>query len=368
MNATDLQTQLREYVDAGTSPITVAEIRARAASRAAGAARLPAARPAPGRRGARLSLAAAGLAAAGIAGGLAASQAGGGTAAAGAGGHPAGATAPRGSHQAGTERAVLDARLLRHIATVSRAALATSGQALISYQTTGDPDYDGTGTDDIAFDGGNWSDSVSYATPGSPAQHAINEVVNGQAYDFFPVFSPTPQWVHDTGPDAVAALDIPDPRTLLAVLSPAAGFAPAGYATLDGTRVELLQATTPGNVPASELDPLIKGTPASAVTALELWVDSSGVVRQAAFTVTGTDEVRQLTKADAAKIDAEMRKLAHGGNRVKASELQAALARLGLAKMRDLTVTTAVTVQFTQIGQPQSITAPALYITVAGQG
>jgi hypothetical protein len=136
MRGSDLPGQLRELVDGGASPVSAEEIRARAT----------APRMAPVRHPVRLGLTATGLAAAGIAAGLVASQAGGGAGI--AGGHPAGGAHPAGSGKAGSGRvhAVLDAATLRHIASASRTAMATAGQAVISYQTTGDPGFDQTGT------------------------------------------------------------------------------------------------------------------------------------------------------------------------------------------------------------------------------
>ena len=287
MKASNLPTLIRECVDVGARPITSAEIRARAA----------AGRHAPVRHVATRSR----VLPVALAGGLSAALAVGVTTAvvsAHGGDTKPGTTSVAGSKPSASDRGVLDAVTLRHIQSTSRAAMATSGRARISFRTTGAPGFEGSGTQDIAFDGANWNDSFSEKLPSGQGQSAINRVVNGQAYDFFPVHSSTPQWVHDAGKDAVQALNIPDPRTLLGVLSPRAGLVAAGYTTVDGVRVEKLHATTPGNIPASLLGRLgAYGAPASTAGALDLLIDSSGVVRQVTFTLVGTDQSWTLTPA-----------------------------------------------------------------------
>lgn len=260
----------------------------------------------------RLGVAAAGVAAAGIAGALVASQVGG--------------TAAR-------PPAVLTAAMLKQVAAASQAAM-TSGQARIATATGGS-----TVVQQVTFDGANWNDVLN---PGAPVRvhrtahlfswtgESIDRVVDGQAYHY-PAFAfkPAPhiaaEWMHIIAPGAGASLNIPDPRTLLNVLSPSAGFVTDGYAIVNGVRAEHLRATTPAGVPLRPLNPLIGTEPDHPrVSALDLWVDPSDVVLKARFTVSGPEQVR------------------------------------------DPGVT--VTVTFSQIGQPQDITAPARYVTVGGKG
>jgi hypothetical protein len=337
MLSADIPAQIRECVDGGAAPVSVAEI----TSRATAADRAFSHRPF--KRGAWLGLSATGLAAAGIAAGLIVSQVGGGAVNTG---------------HADVNQATLDAATLNHIASASRSAMATSGRALVSYQTTGDPSDDQAGSEDITFDGRNWSNSFTYTTQGASTERAINEVVGGQAYDFFPIYTPTPQWVHDTGPDAVQSLNLPDPRTLLDVLSPGAGFEADGYTTVGGIRVEHLRATTPGNVSLAMLGQLAQvAQEGSRVAALDLWVDASGVVRQATFTVTGTEKVMTLTWGQRGKAKFRV---------IEPASQRATTRNPGAVHVH--TVTTVVSVEFRQIGQPQHITTPTSFVTVDGKG
>src|SRR5215469_5054708 len=254
MNTTELPAMIRECVDGGTQPISLGEVRARAV--------MPErrVRPAPVRREARLGAAAAGVAAAGIAAALVASQVGG--------------TAAR-------TPAVLTAAMLKHVAAASQAAM-TSGQARIATATGGS-----TLVQQITFDGANWNDVLN---PGAPVRihrtshsiswtgESIDRVVDGQDYHY-PAFAfkPVPhiaaEWMHIIAPGAGAPLNIPDPRTLLGVLSPSAGFVTDGYATVNGVRAEHLRATTPAAVPLHPLNPLIATGPDNPrVSALDLWV------------------------------------------------------------------------------------------------
>ena len=300
MNTTELPAMIRECVDGGAQPVSLGEVKARAV--------MTERRVRPG----RLGVAAAGVAAAGIAGALVASQVGG--------------TAAR-------PPAVLTAAMLKQVAAASQAAM-TSGQARIATATGGS-----TVVQQVTFDGANWNDVLN---PGAPVRvhrtahlfswtgESIDRVVDGQAYHY-PAFAfkPAPhiaaEWMHIIAPGAGASLNIPDPRTLLNVLSPSAGFGTDGYAIVNGVRAEHLRATTPAGVPLRPLNPLIGTEPDHPrVSALDLWVDPSDVVLKARFTVSGPEQVR------------------------------------------DPGVT--VTVTFSQIGQPQDITAPARYVTVGGKG
>jgi hypothetical protein len=368
MNTTDFPSQIRECVDEGTRPVTLGEIRARAVLTQ------PAVLRVPGRRRTRVVMAATGVAAAGIAGALVASQAGGGT--------PAGT------------RTVLTATVLRHVAGASRAAM-TSGRADIHWASGGT-----TVIQHIAFDDANWADTIApreasqVRSSSSPGLHVltwagptIEKVVDGQDYHY-PAFAWKPKphlvagWMHIIAPGAGASLNIPDPRTLLSVLSPSAGFVTDGYATVNGVRVERLRATTPGAVPVAPLDPIIQSEPSDPrFSALNLWIDPSDVVLKAEFTVTGSDTIAKLTPAGVRAAERYIR--AHGIKVYGQLHLQAAYKALikaqpglawrlrqpgmvGAVHVQDPGVT--VTVTFSQIGQPQPITAPASYTTVGGKG
>lgn len=230
---------------------------------------------------------------------------------------------------------VLTAVVLRHMASATQTAM-TSGRADIDWTSGGS-----TVTQHIAFDGANWEDTLPPRAAGqnptsSGSQlhrltwtgETIEKIVDGKDYHY-PAFAfgPTPHivagWMRIVAPGASAPLNIPDPRTLLSVLSPSAGFVADGYTTVDGVRVEHLRATTPGAVAVTPLNSIIQSEPANPrLSAINLWVSQSDVVLKAQFTVTGP----------------------------------AAAAGVSVA------------VTFSQIGQPQPITAPSRYTTVGGKG
>src|ERR1700746_1830090 len=122
--------------------------------------------------------------------------------------------------------------------------------------------------------------SASTAGTGTPhlasTHSATNRVVNGQAYDYF-VAADGLAWYHDTGPNAVNSMHIPDPRKLLAELAPDASFVKAGDTTMSGVPVEHLHATVRAALPAIDLPNLWNE---GKLTALDVWVDASGVVRK----------------------------------------------------------------------------------------
>jgi hypothetical protein len=325
----DISAQIRKCVDGGAAPVSLAEITERATA---------AGRPLPHRpvkRRSWLGISATGLAAAGIAAGLVVSQ---------IGGAPNTTAGPRHAdvkQHAEVKRAALDAATLKHLASASRSAMSTSGRVLISYNTTGDPSgsfgqpgsINQAGTDDYAFDGSSWRDSSYSKQVGYNGSSAINEFVGGQYYGFFPINSPKPQWEHAIGPDAKETINVPDPRTLLGVLSLRARFVGDGYTTVGGIRVEHLRATTPGNVSVAMLGQIaLEGGAASRVASLDLWVDASGVVRQATAAVTAPQTIT-----------------AQNGTHT-------------------FTMTTVDKVDFVQIGQPQHLTAPTSFITVVPKG
>jgi hypothetical protein len=301
MNTTDLPPLIRECVDGGTNPVTFGEVKARAVMTERTVRRVP------GRPGARLGVALTGLAAAGLATALVAGQV---------------------SRSPATTHSAVTAAMIRHMASASQAAM-TSGQAEIDWTSSGSAVIQ-----DVSFDGASWNDVTN---PGEPVgvhhlgrvttwtgEH-INRVVAGQAYHY-PSIARTPAgprsvpgWTHIVAPGAAQSLDFPDPRTLLGVLSPAAGFVSDGYRTVAGARLQYLRATTPGAVSLTPLNPVIQSEPDHArVSALDLWVSSSGVVLKVQVTVTGTD------------------------------------------------ATASVTVTFSKVGQPQAITTPTPIVTTMG--
>ena len=95
--------------------------------------------------------------------------------------------------------------------------------------------------------------------------------MDGQDYHY-PAFAWKPKphlvagWMHIIAPGADASLNIPDPRTLLSVLSPSAGFVTDGYTTGNGLGLGLSGAKRLCNEFA------IKSTPGSGtIVTLARW-------------------------------------------------------------------------------------------------
>jgi hypothetical protein len=351
---TDLSEQIREFMERGVHRVSAAEA---VGHTSRGTAPFPA--PVSQRRAGRTRWAAiaAGTAAVACAGGLVASQL------TNPGSHA-------GSHHAG--RPVLTAAYVRHLASASRIALARAGRAVVVTQTTQGGVSQGTATSDITFSGGNWSDSFSETASGSggaggTSPAVINRVVGGQAYDYF-VASHGRAWYHDTGPNAIASMAIPDPRKLLAELSPAASFVRVGYTAVDGVRVAHLHATDVSGLPSLQLG---NDTPDGQLTSLDIWADSTGVVRRMTVTTSQTEHVSQgflrLLPANATgELKALRKRYRHVTVMARKSGKLIVEVKTGPAKTR--IDTTDVVVSFLDIGQPQVIRAPAHSYHTYGRG
>ena len=112
-------------------------------------------------------------------------------------------------------------------------------------------------------------------------------MVDGEHYFIWnPGGSGEGEWLHDIAAAPVAAGDfIFDPRGLLDLLAPAAGFELAGEGTIDGSDVTQLHATTPEAVDASGLRLGEAAAGPGTLTALDVWVDRDDVVRRIDLTL-----------------------------------------------------------------------------------
>ena len=275
---------------------------------------------------------------------------------------------------------ILTAAQVRHLASVSRLALAHDGRAVITSEQTLNGVLQQTSTDNITFTGGNWNDSLTQTFPASngqkaSTQSAINRVVNGQAYDYF-VAAHGLAWYHDTGPNAVNSMHIPDPRQLLAELAPDASFIKAGATSISGVPVEHLHATVLAGLPAIDLPNLSnEGT----LSAVDVWVDAHGVVRKMSLgfdqrIYPGTITLKQLqrlpngtTVIGLAKLDKQ--DLAHIRVLLRKSGRKIIIeAEPGGSAIKAQTQLTTVTASFLGIGQRQVITVPAHAIPTYGLG
>ena len=273
MKTSELPAQIRECVDRGASPITMSEIKAKTFISERRVVRLSKPRPT------LLGVAITGVAAAGIAGALVATQAGGSGSATGA---------------------VLTAATLKQMAYASATAM-TSGQAGIDWSGNGSPSVV---KQQISFDGANWNDVLN---PGQPIKithrtkdsiawtgESTDRVVDGRNYHYGLVVVGTiqnPRFRYEWReiPGAAGSLNIPDPRSLVSLLSPSAGLVDGGTTTVNGVSLKHLHATTPGAVALQPLNDVIQSEPDNAkASAIDLWVNPSGVVLKAEITVSGT--------------------------------------------------------------------------------
>jgi hypothetical protein len=360
----DLQEQIREFIDRGARPVSVSEI----ASHAPAGLRRPARQPArPAHRYGRSAAIAAGVVAIGCAAAITASQ----------------LTGPGTSVQSGHRAGVLlTTAMVRQVASASRTALGPSGRAQIAFRDTIGGVLQDWGTDDIRFSGQNYNLVLRERLPaadGAPAstQSAVNRVVNGQAYDYF-VGSDGLRWYHGTGPDAVADLSIPDPRTLLATLEPSARFELVGYQVIGGVRVEHLRAADPGRL--SGLGAIRQLQAGPHVTALDVWADSRGVVRQIGITAQRS-AVAWAVAAGLQLLRQQLREFFRLAGRGRTPAMAGPIVpgpgiprldlpvprKAGLTFRREIQATTML-VRFLDIGRPQAITVPPHAINVYGRG
>jgi hypothetical protein len=314
---TELAERLRELIETGARPVSVAEIMTRAG------APVPARWPGRARRLVRLGwtgAVVAGAAAAALVGAMVAGQLTG---------------APRPAPRLG---ALLTAAQVRHLTTASRAALGGSARAFITYSGPA-PNYPFQYAY-VMFSGQNYSLAGSVINPsigGRPGQFAwfAERVVNGQAYDH-ELDGKVWHWFHYTGTARGQAAAIPDPRLLLGVLGPSERFRFAGRVVAGGVPLERLAAADPAKTP--DLSSLA-GVPAGEyVTSVEVLVDRHGVVHRVAIGLRSPT----LTAAGGIK----------GRAAGQGSPAAAQPTAYGVAGSTTMTVT------FADIGQPQSITAP----------
>ena len=365
--ANELKDQIHSYMEEGIRRVSAEDI----VSRRAQTAWIPAsaARRAP--RSRRVAAIAVGFAAAGCAAALVASQLG------GPGPRPAA------SRPASQAPAVLTAAAVQRLQTASRLALAHAGRAVISQRQTVDGVLQQRSTDDISFTGQNWNDSFRESVPAhggekAVTQSAVNRVVGGQAYDYF-VAADGLAWYHDTGPNAVNSVHIPDPRKLMAELAPGADFVKAGQATIDGVPVQHLRATVLTGLPAINLPNLWnQGKPVG----LDVWVDAQGVIRKMSLSFRQTlypgtmtlGQVKHLPKGTKvvglSKIPAGQR--AHMKAWLRASGSTSGSKQLTVVlkpgSVTGQTQLTSLTVSFRDIGQRQAIRVPAHAIPTYGHG
>ena len=305
----DLKDQIRDLIERGAQPVSFREISERRTARAHASPR------AAGRRRVMFAGAGIGLAAAGCAAGLVIATASPGAPA------PAGA----GARQTGPARqgaTLVTTAMIEHLASASNSALASSGQERIGYRSVKNGLVTSAGTDTVTYSGSDYNYAVRTTVPAYP--DSITRVVNGQFY--IALATATGEvWLHELGESTTP--HFPEAATLLQLLSPGAKFQNVGTEVIGGVRLTHLRATRVSGLPDDPTlaryanlvsDAKSAVVQAGTLTALDLWADSHGVVRQMTI---------QL----------------HGGDGQ-----------------------TTLTVTFSGFGQPQSITAPATSSAVQG--
>lgn len=259
--------------------------------------------------------------------------------------------------------------------------MAQSGRAVISYRQTTDGRTQATGSDEITFSGKNWNDVLRQSFPASrgvPAssQFAINRIVNGKAYYYIAASRTQMRWYRETNPSGHPTFDIPDPRGVLGVLEPSAGFEVAGHKTVGGVALTELRATRLSHLPGLGWLPGIGAE--EHVTSLVLWVDSHQVVHQMGVTAGGTGHTFDLAPHAGKATEKKLRNIKMGiaeGTHKNPAAVEAELNRAyeKLVAAGELTESShtygaTITVNFSQIGQPLTITAPAHATPVFSRG
>jgi hypothetical protein len=262
-----------------------------------------------------------------------------------------------------------------------------SGRARITSRTTLGGVVYSYGGGGITFSGRNWSEDLSTTVPAEgglqPANTLVNRIVDGQGYSTASVHGRR-VWVHDPHPDdpGLDSTNLPDPRTLLRRLAPAARFQAAGDRMRGGVRLAVLRATAPGRVKTFRWLPgVYPGV--LPVTSLELWTDRHQVVHHMAITFRGTiwvDTGKPVSKAAARELrraETAWRTLFHRYQRTgkrgplsvwNATRNRDQQARQNAVQVRREIDVTEVTLTYSGIGQPQHITAPRHTIPASGLG
>jgi hypothetical protein len=281
-----MESQICELIDRGARPVSLQEVSQR---RAASAPRKA------GRRRTLVTVAAAGVVTAGCAAGLAVALS-----SPGAPPPPAAQASPSASGKAspsGMASAFLTAATIRQVAAASSSALTNSGREQISYRSVKNGIVTLAGTDTVTYSGSNYNYAIHQTVPPFPA--GVARAVHGQLYL---KGDPTQQWLHQLGTST--SPQFPEAATLLRLLSPAADFQDAGTDVIGGTRLTHLHATRLSGLPEAptlgryaNLIAYAKSAtvPPGTLTALDVWVDRRDVVHQMKFDLLGSDGQTALT-------------------------------------------------------------------------
>jgi hypothetical protein len=280
----ELGSEIRELIDRGAQPVSLQEVTGRSA--------LPVPRMA-GRRRTLVTVAAAGVATAGCAAGLAVAFASPDTYPAATGNASSRSVAQ--ASPSGTVSAFLTAAMIRRVAATSSSALEGSGREQISYRSVNNGTVTCTGTDTVTYSGNDWNYAVHQTLPA-----LADGAARGVRGQFYLEGGPGTRWLHEAGWNA--SPQFPEAATLLRLLSPDADFQNAGTDVIGGQRLTHLHATKVSGLPRAQtlvryanLTDLSAPATAGTLTGLDVWTDSSGVVRQMKIRLSGTDGKTTVT-------------------------------------------------------------------------
>lgn len=220
-----------------------------------------------------------------------------------------------------SDATVLTAAMVHRVEAASEAAIAAAGHIVVTF-SIGEMHRSpsSSGAIDFTFSGRNFN--AVDRLPASPNDHANRTFtirsVTGEIYTFGGSGRP-PQW-YRVGSQPRAVRAVPDPRKVLTVLRPEAGFKDIGSQLIDGVQTRILTATRLTKLPASILSSLtfVSSMGPQSMAAFDIWVDNHDVVRQIKITYydqTGQGRLIQIQ-----------------------------------------------TIRFLDIGKPEKITAPAHYV------
>jgi hypothetical protein len=180
---------------------------------------------------------------------------------------------------------------IARVAETSNAALAGTGRAHVAFDLQAGTPLAQQGTSEVAWSGSDIEMKVHIEAQGErPASDSWTKVVGGERYALVGPKGQPGHWVHRTGaggPPGGALFDA-DPRTLLAILDPAARFAEVGTDRVGGVETRHLRATEVDELPVVDLG-LAPDTRNTSVTSLDLWVGADDVVRRLDFGLRRTD-------------------------------------------------------------------------------
>jgi hypothetical protein len=278
---------------------------------------------------------------------------------------------------------VLTAAEVHHIAASSVSAAASSGTAEVAETSSmnGTPQTD----DEIAvtFDGSNIDEQITVnpEPPGSARTFTTDDrLVDGQFYIYTPGPGDVLEWLHDTNStNDIASMQFPDPRTLYGALNPSANFEVTGTTTSNGTTLTHLVALDPAAIDISALGNLAQG----ALTSFQMTVNQDDVVQAMTFASSSTEHGCTFAiasgkslanlKAGLQKEGVKLREISGPRGKklavISTPAIRWAEQASGITSTCGPQLTTSqVTVAFSSLGVPESVTAPRGAVDFAGKG